>query len=102
MGSLTAERLDYFTRLAGSPSGYKASKVKFKQVLLMGSKVEGNILIPNASFEGAMAASFLQVGGNTDMPDSHFADQVDMGLAHIGGSLDLSGAGLAGLDRARR
>jgi uncharacterized protein YjbI with pentapeptide repeats len=98
MGSLTAERLEYFTRLAGSPSGYKASKVKFKQVLLMGSKVEGNILIPNASFEGAMAASFLQVGGNTDMPDSHFADQVDMGLAHIGGSLDLSGAGLAGLD----
>jgi uncharacterized protein YjbI with pentapeptide repeats len=98
MGSLTAERLEYFTCLAGSPSGYKASKVKFKQVLLMGSKVEGNILIPNASFEGAMAASFLQVGGNTDMPDSHFADQVDMGLAHIGGSLDLSGAGLAGLD----
>jgi hypothetical protein len=45
-----------------------------------------------------MAASFLQVGGNTDMPDSHFADQVDMGLAHIGGSLDLSGAGLVGLD----
>ena len=98
MGSLTAERLEYFTRLAGSPSGYKASKVKFKQVLLMGSKVEGNILIPNASFEGAMAASFLQVGGNTDMRDSHFADHVDMGLAHIGGSLDLSGAGLAGLD----
>ena len=33
-----------------------------------------------------------------NMPDGRFADQVNMGLAHIGGSLDLSGAGLAGLD----
>jgi hypothetical protein len=98
MGSQTAESLEHFARLAGAPSEYKAIKVKFKQVFLTGSKVEGNILIPDASFEGAMDASFLQAGGNMNMPDSRFADQVNMGLAHIGGSLDLSGAGLAGLD----
>ncbi|WGJ16219.1 hypothetical protein QEV83_08260 [Methylocapsa sp. D3K7] len=98
MGSQTAESLEHFARLAGAPSEYKANKVKFKQVFLTGSKVEGNILIPDASFEGAMDASFLQAGGNMNMPDSRFADQVNMGLAHIGGSLDLSGAGLAGLD----
>ena len=98
MGSLTAEKLEDFTRLTGSPSGYKASKAKFKQVLLMGSKVEGYILIPDASFDGPVDASFLQAGSDIDMHDSRFADQVGMGLAHIGGSLDLSGAGLAGLD----
>jgi hypothetical protein len=98
MGSLTAERLKDFARLVGSPPEYKASKVKFNQVLLMGSKVEGNILIPDAIFEGALDASFLKVGGNMDMHDSHYADQVEMGLAHIGGSLNLRGAGLAGLD----
>ena len=98
MGSLTAERVKDFARRVGSQPEYRASKVKFKQVFLTGSKVEGNILIPDASFEGAMDASFLQAGGNMNMPDSRFADQVDMGLAHIGGSLDLSGAGLAGLD----
>jgi hypothetical protein len=98
MGSLTAERLKDFARLVGSPPDYKASKVKFNQVLLMGSQVEGNILIPDAIFEGALDASFLRVGGNMDMHDSHYADQVEMGLAHIGGSLNLRGAGLAGLD----
>jgi uncharacterized protein YjbI with pentapeptide repeats len=98
MGSLTAERVKDFARRVGSQPEYRASKVKFKQVFLTGSKVEGNILIPDASFEGAIDASFLQVGGNMNMPDSRFADQIDMGLAHIGGSLDLSGAGLAGLD----
>jgi uncharacterized protein YjbI with pentapeptide repeats len=98
MGSLTAEKLEYVTRLVGSPSGYKASKVKFKQVLLTGSKVEGNILIPDASFDGAMDASFLWVGGNMDMHNSQYVDQVEMGLAHIGGSLDLRGAALVGLD----
>ncbi len=98
MGSLTAERLKDLARRVGSLPEYRASQVKFKQVFLTGSKVEGNILIPDASIEGAVDASFLQVGGNMNMPDSHFADQVEMGLAHIGGSLDLSGAGLAGLD----
>ena len=98
MGSQTAESLEHFARLAGSPSEYKANKVKFKQVFLTGSKVEGNILIPDASFEGAMDATFLQAGGNVDMHDSHYAGQVYMNLARIGGSLDLRGAGLAGLD----
>ena len=32
----------------------------------MGSKVEGNISIPDAIFEGALDASFLRVGGNMD------------------------------------
>jgi hypothetical protein len=98
MGSLTAESLEHFARLAGSPSEYKASKVKFKQVFLTGSKVEGNILIPDASFEGAMDATFLQAGGNVDMHDSYYAGQIYMNLAHIGGGLDLSGTGLAGID----
>jgi uncharacterized protein YjbI with pentapeptide repeats len=98
MGSQTPETLKDFARLAGSPSEYKASKVKFKQVFLTGSKVEGNIFIPDASFEGVVNASFLQVGGDVDMRDSHYADQVEMGLAHIGGSLNLRDAGLAGLD----
>jgi hypothetical protein len=98
MGSLTAERLKEFARRVGTPSEYKASKVKFKQVFLTGSKVEGNILIPDAVFEGALDASFLQVGGDMDMHDSHCADQVELGLARIGGSLNLRGAGLAGLD----
>jgi hypothetical protein len=79
MGSQTAESLEHFARLAGSPSEYKANKVKFKQVFLTGSKVEGNILIPDTSIEGAVDASFLQVGGNMNMPDSRFADQVEMG-----------------------
>jgi uncharacterized protein YjbI with pentapeptide repeats len=98
MGSLNAERLMDFARRVGTQPEYKASKVKFKQVFLTGSKVEGNILIPDASFEGAVDASFLQAGGDMDMHDSQYADQVEMGLAHIGGSLDLRGAGLAGLD----
>jgi hypothetical protein len=98
MGSQTAERLKDFARLVGSPPEYKASKVKFNQVLLMGSKVEGNIFMRDAIFEGALDASFLRVGGNMNMLDSRFADQVEMVLAHIGGSLDLRGASLAGLD----
>jgi len=98
MGSLTAERLKDLARRVGSLPEYRASQVKFKEVFLTGSKVEGNILIPDASIEGAVDASFLQAGGNMNMPDTRFADQVEMGLAHIGGSLDLSGAGLAGLN----
>ena len=98
MGSLTAERLKDLARRVGSLPEYRASQVKFMQVFLTGSKVEGNILIPDAVFEGALDASFLQAGGNMNMPDSRFTRQVEMGLAHIGGSLDLRGAGLAGLD----
>jgi cytoskeletal protein CcmA (bactofilin family) len=98
MGSLTAERIKGFARLAGSRSEYKASNVKFNQVLLKGSKVEGNISMPDAVFKGALDASFLQVGGDMEMHDSHYADQVYMGSAHIGGSLDLLGASLTGLD----
>ena len=98
MGSLTAERLKDLARRVGSLPEYRASQVKFKQVFLTGSKVEGNILIPDARIEGAVDASFLQAGGDIKMPDTRFADQVEMGLTHIGGSLDLSGAGLAGLN----
>ncbi|MGA3341684.1 MAG: hypothetical protein ABSD11_13910 [Methylocella sp.] len=98
MGSLTAESVKEFASRAGSPGEYKASEVKYNQVLLMGSKVEGNIFMPDASFEGVLDASFLQAGGNIDMHDSHYAGQVYMNLARIGGSLDLRGAGLAGLD----
>src|SRR5450631_228378 len=98
MGSLTTERLKDFAHLVGSPPDYKASKVKFNQVLLMGSKVEGSIWMSNASFEGDLDASSLRVGGSIDMSDSHFANEVSMELAHIGGNIDMSGAGLSGLD----
>ena len=52
MGSLTAERLKDFARRVGSQPEYKASKVKFKQVFLTGSKVEGNIFISGRLLRG--------------------------------------------------
>src|SRR5437773_1780512 len=74
------------------------NRTSFKEVILRGAKVAGNIYMPGASFDGALDAASLQVGGDLLMPDAHYADKVDMFFAHVGRNLDLSGASLGDLD----
>jgi hypothetical protein len=54
--------------------------------------------MPGASFDGALDAASLKVGGDLLMRDAHCADKVDMFFARVGRNLDLRGASLGDLD----
>jgi hypothetical protein len=65
---------------------------------LTGAKINGDVDMTLASFDGVLNANSLQVGGDLSMRDANSTFEVDMMFAHIGGNLDLRGATLAELN----
>ena len=95
-GNLDADSLQVGGCLLMGTGG--KNNASFQEVVLQSPKITGQIYINRARFEGVLYARLLQVGGDLDMRDTHFAQGVLMELVHVDGSLDLRGATLADLN----
>jgi uncharacterized protein YjbI with pentapeptide repeats len=77
-------------------------RTTFRDVVLLGAKISGQISMTGASFDGTVDADDLLVGGSLLMRDARYTGPIIMVLVHIGGVLDLRGATLANLDLSGR
>ena len=80
------------------------NKARFKGVDLTSAKVAGHIVMTGASFDGALEAAFLQVGGTLGMaskaPNKASFKGVNLTSATVAGDISMTGASFDGALKA--
>lgn len=94
LGSPTDQLRKEWREISMTPFSGAVSTAKFGNVILMGARVDGQVIM-NGSYQDILAPA-LHVNGNMLIQEAKLLKTVDLNMARVGGNLDLRSTQVAG------